>query len=91
MPVYAFNLTIDNRLCPDIEGKSFPDDAAALKEAEIAALELMADALRHNIPAAASKLTLVAESGSELLSVDLDVSDLLNRVNPLRSPFSRDV
>jgi hypothetical protein len=81
MDQYFFDLTIDDKVVRDEDGKSLPDKATAAYEARAAAGELMADALRHLHPTNASKLIVRDETGSELLTIDLDVTPLLQRLN----------
>jgi hypothetical protein len=75
--VYYFNLLINDVLCADTDGKNLPDDAAAIAEARASARELIAEALRHDIPVPASHLFINNSDGVELLILDLNISPLL--------------
>jgi hypothetical protein len=87
MPVYYFNLLIDDVLCPDTDGKNLPDDDAAVAEARASARELIAGALRHDVPVPASRLLINNADGVELLVLDLDISPLLRQLSASAHPM----
>jgi hypothetical protein len=88
MPVYYFNLLVNDQLCADEDGKNLPDDAAAMAEARASARELIAEALRHDIPVPASHLFINNSDGLELLILSLDISPLLKQLSVPASPLA---
>ncbi|MDB5572903.1 MAG: hypothetical protein JWR79_60 [Tardiphaga sp.] len=86
MPVYYFNLLIDDVLCADADGKNLPDDAAAVAEARASARELVAEAVRFDVPVPASHLLINDADGVELLILNLDIAPLLRQLSEPSRP-----
>jgi hypothetical protein len=76
MPRYYFNIYDHGRLIVDEEGTDLPDVAAARKEAEEGARELLADALRAHTEINGKSMEILDASGN--LIATLKVRDVLS-------------
>jgi hypothetical protein len=71
MAQYYFHFKKGDRLAIDDEGQDLPHFSAAVREAELAARELLADAIKARKPKVPEAVVITDASGNELYSIPL--------------------
>jgi hypothetical protein len=69
MARYYFNFKSGDAVQPDDEGQDLPDLSAAAREAELAAREMLAEAIKARKPNVPEAIVITDESGTEVYSL----------------------
>jgi hypothetical protein len=69
MARYYFNFNSGGAVDPDEEGQELPDVSAAAREAELAARQILAEAIKARKPDVPEAVVVTDESGTEVYSL----------------------